>query len=83
MLSLRALTVWHRHATAAEGHGVDVALMAQVSFAGNHRRRVHSSRLLTTQMNTWNQAVACTDEALCLWANAAEQSTLVGLGVPP
>jgi hypothetical protein len=82
-LSLRALTVWHQHVPASEGRGVDVALMAQVSFAARHPRRQHLARQPTTQLNPWTQAVACTDEALCSWASALEQSTLVALGVPP
>jgi hypothetical protein len=82
-LSLRALTVLHERAsTTSPGHGVDFALALQVSFS-EHQRRPRSISYLTPKPGAWNEAVACSDEALCLWASAAEQSALVALGVPP
>jgi hypothetical protein len=82
-LSLRALTVLHERASVTSpGHGVDFALALQVSFTAHHRRP-RSFFYLAPKPDAWSEAVACSDEALCLWASAAEQSALVALGVPP
>jgi len=87
-LAVRALAVLHQHASATapdqeRGHGLDLALMLQVSFAARRPRRVRGTAPFETPTSLWSGTVPCTDEALCLWADAAEQSTLVALGVPP
>jgi hypothetical protein len=81
-LSLRALGVLHqRRSDSVPTHAFDWALTAQLAFEPNPkqlRRLVYVPDPIVVQ-----EAIACAEPLLCAWANATEQSTLAGLGVPP
>jgi hypothetical protein len=86
-LSVRAMTVLHdRAAVRADdprGRRVDFALSVQLAL--NPGARSRQQRELETERDPHFSAepVTCTDQTLCSWADAAEQSVLAAMGVLP
>jgi hypothetical protein len=85
-LSLRALSVLHERATTTvHARTLDVALSLQIS--GQYGRRIRAVPATWNVPATENVAslpgAPCSDEALCQWESAAEQTALYSLGVAP
>jgi hypothetical protein len=87
VLSLHAITVLHDTAAlrATDPHGPrrEFAFSAQLSWNPGIRDRAHSRAELERDLHFSAEPIACADQALCNWADAAEQAVLATLGVLP
>jgi hypothetical protein len=87
VLSLRAMTVLHDTAAARvmDPHGPrqEFALSAQLTLNPGVRDRARGRAELERDPNFFAEPIPCSDETLCSWANAAEQSVLAAMGVLP
>jgi hypothetical protein len=81
VLSIRANAILHERAAAQRARSWDYAVTAQLSFWTERQRADELTDRLNPEALLFDESAACSEPTLCLWASAAERSTLLGLGV--
>lgn len=82
-LSLRGLAIVHERAAdgRVRSRSIDYALTAQLAFFTEAGGSADLASELTPEAQLFSESLACAEPTLCLWASAAERSTLLALGV--
>jgi hypothetical protein len=80
-LSLRAMTVLHARIADDPGHRVDFACSVHLAFRPGVREREPDGAYLARDAAFSAEPIGCSDEAVCAWADAAEESVLAAMGI--
>jgi hypothetical protein len=80
-LSLRAMTVLHSRAADDPGRRLDFACSVHLAFRPGVREREPDRVYLARDAAFSAEPISCSDQTLCAWADAAEESVLAAMGV--